>query len=240
MGGSAVTRRNKCLSLRWEESYCLWQDKFSEAQRGAAAATESSCLTSARVNVVFFFVVFFSLPAPPQKAKCASWERSGHDMTGGPQGGLLSHLALQDATNKSSEFPADDGQRSSRCWVAAVMFETEFTFLLPLSFWISHTRGGERKLKRLATVILKKTADWFEFIKERRKKQMAVWRGLRWRRRRHGSFRTENKNTSFMFCFSNQPHHCFCALANKSFQTTVWALVVLLRVVLLVMVVNCR
>lgn len=84
-------------------------------------------------------------------------------MTGGPRGGLLSHLALQDATNKSTEIPADDGQRSCRRRVAAVKLVTKFASLLPLSFWILRTRGGERKIKRLAAAILEETTDWFEF-----------------------------------------------------------------------------
>lgn len=92
-------------------------------------------------------------------------------MTGGPRGGLLSHLASQDATNKSSEIPPDDGQRSGRRRVAAATLVSEFAFLLPLSFWISRTRGGERKTKRLAAAIPEETTDWFEFMKERRKKK---------------------------------------------------------------------
>lgn len=158
--GSATARRNKCLGLHWEESYCLWQDKFSQAQRGAAAATESSCLTSATVKGFLFPLSL----APPQKAKCASWGRFGQDMTGGPQGwgGLLSHLALQDATNKSRRWsaikPTLSGRRNVRDWI--------YIFIAVVLLNFTHTRRWETNKAAHHS----DPGDWFGLIKEWRKK----------------------------------------------------------------------
>lgn len=96
-------------------------------------------------------------------------------MTGGPRGRLLSHLALQDATNKSSEITADAGQRGGRRGGPRRRPPLNLHFYCRCPFGFLCPGGGERKAEQRAALVLKRTADWFGDHKaEKQKKRVAL------------------------------------------------------------------